>query len=111
MSERKDESPYPRIFQPTGNARPGGVYLVKQDQYAVDDFASIRKMTAHQENGGYYVGLEYYNEPPREYPPSHMGSKAVGVRLDMDEAAALWHSLGEWLAEEAERRGIIREDD
>lgn len=103
MADPLDESPYPRIFEPTGRAYPGGVYLVKQDSKGPPDvMRMIRKMIAHADGSdSYYLGLELFRRPPREYPPMQAGdqARAIGVQLSRDEAAALWASLGEFLVE------------
>lgn len=113
--EHADRSPYPRVFEPTGAGYPGGVFLIKQDGLRAEGMPIIRKLLAHQDKGWneFYLGLELWKNPPREYPPMHGGdeAKGIGIHLDLDEAAALCASLAEWIVEESERREAFVPDD
>ena len=109
MAEYEDKTPYARVFMPTGNAYPGGVFLAKQDATGTDGkMPLIRRMIAHGEGPrGYYLGMELWRKPPREFPPGHIGDSSVGMVLDLDEAAALLASLAEWVAQEAGERAVL----
>lgn len=86
-----------------------GVHLTKQDGGGEPGkFRLVRRLIASGEDRrGYHLGLELWRTPPREYPPQHVGDAAVGIILDQEEAAALWASLGEWLARHASREDTI----
>ena len=100
-----DGTPYPRVLQPSWPEAGFGIHLTKQDEKAATgDFPLVRRLIAHGEGDrGYHVGLELWRKPPREYPPMHIGDTTVGIRLDAEEAAALWASLGEWLVAQSDQ--------
>jgi hypothetical protein len=102
-TERRDETPYPSLILHSDHVRPGWVKLIKQDDAAPPgDFPRLRQVLGGpwpltETEMGYNLAVTLWDEPPREYPPQHVGSVSAGQMLSRVEVEALRDALTEWL--------------